>query len=422
MSFVTLEHFRGNEIWRSISIASLLQYHWQKGTAFKVSEKYPTVNIIFWNIPHGNEASYTTTTETIFNETAYTCARKIYKTAEDLITADVIIFSPVLQWPHARLRESQRDVLRQMHSRKLFVFSQHESPAFRRPDCLSPTCISLAVYDNFINATKTYRMDSTYPVAYGYADAVSNRLRESDNISTADPLPVTKRHNKIRGAVAMISNCRSSRRNVLITRLSELVRWPNGTRAIEVYGKCAKKLSIMNDTPNPILARPRAFDPEGRQKQKEALKQYKFYLSFENSQCKDYISEKFFSNGLASGLVPVVHGTKRSEYEQHFPGGAFMHVDDYNTVEQLAERINYYLRPENEKEYLEFFDWYTLSSSDLARYGPHRDPFDRLCVDGFLARNGRLDMPAIPDLSTWWYGEREHISEEICKLEGPIWY
>ena len=35
--------------------------------------------------------------------------------------------------------------------------------------------------------------------------------------------------------------------------------------------------------------------------------EHKFYLSFENSICEDYVSEKFF-NALHDGLVPVYMG------------------------------------------------------------------------------------------------------------------
>lgn len=33
---------------------------------------------------------------------------------------------------------------------------------------------------------------------------------------------------------------------------------------------------------------------------------YKFYLAFENSNCKDYITEKLFINGLSRNIVPIV--------------------------------------------------------------------------------------------------------------------
>lgn len=34
--------------------------------------------------------------------------------------------------------------------------------------------------------------------------------------------------------------------------------------------------------------------------------EYKFYLAFENSNCKDYITEKLFSNALGHNIVPIV--------------------------------------------------------------------------------------------------------------------
>ena len=44
---------------------------------------------------------------------------------------------------------------------------------------------------------------------------------------------------------------------------------------------------------------------------------YKFYLSFENAMCKDYITEKFFTKFMDQRLVPVVRGG--GAYETYFP-------------------------------------------------------------------------------------------------------
>ena len=49
---------------------------------------------------------------------------------------------------------------------------------------------------------------------------------------------------------------------------------------------------------------------------KEQLVKYKFYLSFENALCQDYITEKFFLAGLA-GALPITYGClTTSEYQQ----------------------------------------------------------------------------------------------------------
>ena len=58
----------------------------------------------------------------------------------------------------------------------------------------------------------------------------------------------------------------------------------------------------------------------------DTIKQFKFYLAFENSKCKDYISEKFFQNAVLSGAVPIVLGAERKEYEKFLPRGSFIHV------------------------------------------------------------------------------------------------
>ena len=44
-----------------------------------------------------------------------------------------------------------------------------------------------------------------------------------------------------------------------------------------------------------------------KEAEKEMWEDYKFYLAFENSHCRDYISEKFFKV-LDKNVIPIVRG------------------------------------------------------------------------------------------------------------------
>jgi hypothetical protein len=54
----------------------------------------------------------------------------------------------------------------------------------------------------------------------------------------------------------------------------------------------------------------------------KVLRKYKFYLSFENALCQDYITEKLFL-AVFAGARPIVYGGKTRE--------------DYNKVIVLAK-------------------------------------------------------------------------------------
>ncbi|BHF79387.1 Alpha-(1,3)-fucosyltransferase 7 [Sparganum proliferum] len=82
---------------------------------------------------------------------------------------------------------------------------------------------------------------------------------------------------------------------------------------------------------------------------------YKFYLAFENSNCKDYITEKLFINALRHSMLPVVMGAPRDDYCALAPPNSFIHVDDFESPAKLASYLNWLDR--NDTAYASYFAW-----------------------------------------------------------------
>ncbi len=65
-------------------------------------------------------------------------------------------------------------------------------------------------------------------------------------------------------------------------------------------------------------------------------KHYKFYLSFENSVCEDYVTEKYY-NIMKYNLIPVTYnGANMSLYG---PPHSSINALDFNTTEDLVEYL-----------------------------------------------------------------------------------
>ncbi|KAM3911328.1 3-galactosyl-N-acetylglucosaminide 4-alpha-L-fucosyltransferase FUT3-like [Leptodactylus fuscus] len=196
---------------------------------------------------------------------------------------------------------------------------------------------NLKMLDNLFNMTMTFRKDSDIFAPYGRMEPLKKRGQ-----------------------------------NFTIPKKSKLVSWvvsnwyPGAPRiayyeelkkhiSVDVYGAKHQKLS-WND-----------FHP--------TISQYKFYLAFENSIYKDYITEKFWSNAFGTWSVPVVLGTSRKNYERFVPGDAFIHVDDFSSPKELAA---YLLELDKDDEkYRKYFNW-RLHYRVIFKKGPSYE-YCRIC-------------------------------------------
>ncbi|XP_063328810.1 4-galactosyl-N-acetylglucosaminide 3-alpha-L-fucosyltransferase 9-like [Pelmatolapia mariae] len=121
----------------------------------------------------------------------------------------------------------------------------------------------------------------------------------------------------------------------------------------------------------------------------------KFYLSFENSVHKDYITEKLF-NPLSVGTVPVVLGPTRQNYEKIVQGDAFIHVDDFSSPKDLADYL--LLLDNNEEMYLKYFEWRRHFKVKKVQF-----PVEHACLTcDYLRRN--KEYKAFNDLDKWFWG------------------
>ena len=192
-----------------------------------------------------------------------------------------------------------------------FVFFLKESPA--------QVPLRERRYRGVFNLTMTYRYDSDVLSTY-------NSVSEG---AESTPLPDIRGRSK---AVAwIVSHCKTaSGRELYVEELQRFID-------VDVYGKCG-----------PLEC------PTEQNCHRMVANQYYFYLSFENSQCRDYVTEKLFLP-LRYGLVPVVLGDNRELYEQVAPSDSFIHISDFAGPQQLAEHLHYLMT--NRTAYSRYHDW-----------------------------------------------------------------
>ena len=189
-----------------------------------------------------------------------------------------------------------------------WVWMNKESPA---------NCHRIPQATSLFNLTNNYRLDSTVPGRYG---EIAQRKTPKDDFK----LPA-----KDKLVCWIVSS------------------WNQNHKRVHFYNELKKHIHIHTYGA--------AFGMKvSRDEGVQLITSCKFYLSFENSIFKDYITEKVY-NPLSMGTVPVVLGPSRNNYEEHIPGSSFIHFEDFDTPKKLADRLHYLDR--NQEEYMSYFLW-----------------------------------------------------------------
>nr|XP_027206511.1 alpha-(1,3)-fucosyltransferase C-like [Penaeus vannamei] len=206
----------------------------------------------------------------------------------------------------------------------------------------------IADFRHVFNWSYTYRLDSDFLNSYGTV------IRRED----PHAYPTYRNHatGKRKLVAWFVSNCRPpSGRDLVAKKLQDWIQ-------VDVYGKCG-----------PLKCRQNALCMQMLEKR------YKFYLSFENSLCLDYATEKFFKI-LKLDIVPIVYGL--ANYSAIAPPHSFIDALAFRSAQDLAHYILYL--DKNDTAYNEYFRWkphYDLQDRQIHTANVFCDMCERLHSD-----------------------------------------
>ena len=274
---------------------------------------------------------------------------------------------------HSRLNAS--DILL-FHMRAKFTLPRHHLPhqkwVFAERESQCHTYVNLTALQDVFNLTMTYARSSQIPWYIGICEPLSPTAHR--NYSKTFNYAAKKKH-----LVAwFVSNCETqSRRETYVQLLGKHID-------VHKHG-CGGKYNC----------------PKRKRKvcDRRLNDDYKFYLSFENSLCRDYVTEKLWRI-LKINVVPIVLGS--ANYSEILPPHSYIDVRDFASPRHLAAYLK--LLNANDALYNEYFRW----KANYICYG------GRLSVNGCnvcrhaLAKRGQTEV--VTDLVAEWGSAQNCIS------------
>ena len=273
-------------------------------------------------------------------------------------------------------------VLRARPGQLLFGYWQ-ESPQNHK-DVQNESTMSL------FNYSSSYRRDSDHVRGYDGLPGLYNIFYQMLANGTApDPLPYSVKKGADAIATTMITNKRfePNKRTPIIAALEasgvSVLNYASWTyKGPEILGEddnsdialMSRRFSIYQK--NNVLK----FGSRRYSRKIAAISRHLFHFAFENSDCKDYHTEKAL-HALLAGTVPVYLG--HPSVRHFLPRGSYIAVRDFNSIGELAAQLHRIAN--NQTLYEEYFEW-------------RQRPMDEW-VKAFA-----------------WRGSWEHVAHQYCKM------
>lgn len=191
-------------------------------------------------------------------------------------------------------------------------------------------------FRDMFNWTMTYERNADIFLPYG--SYVTLKPGEISSYGQINP------DKKDRLVVWTVSNC-GGLRDWFVRELKNHIR-------VDIFGSCADSVYQSH-----------LQDEECEKDSPECenlLKRYKFQLAFENGNCVDYVTEKYWGGPLELGIVPVVLGG--ANYSEMAIPGSYINVFDFDSIKTLADYLLYL--DKNDTAYMEYFVWRKLYKVD----------------------------------------------------------
>ena len=289
------------------TIKSTSIIHDQRGQDANTSH---TFKILFWTSSYYGGNKWFGIGKEVFSSCQYTNCMST-NDRKELMSSDAVLFHMVFMdknLPDVRLPNQK------------WIMHVRESPIYQ---------YSYRKYNGIFNTTWTYDRSSDIWTNYSHISPlrglfVKKGIKERAVVNRN----FAEGRNKI--VAWFVSHCNTQSQRLQYVK--HLQRYMN----VDIYGRCGtlhckrhgvQCFNMLNHT-------------------------YKFYLSFENSLCKDYVTEKLWK-AIECDVVPIVMGAYN--YSELLPPNSYIDINDFASPKELA---NYLIKlDKNDTLYNQYFFW-----------------------------------------------------------------